>query len=189
MRQLIEKIKQEGVNLGNGILKVDSLINHRVDPGLMENCGREFARLFSHTKPSVVLTAEISGIAPGLMTAKFLEIPVVFVRKTKPITMPDQVYLTIAPSHTKGGNVELIVSPEYLKHGERVLIIDDFLASGATIYALVQLTHADGAEIVGIGALIEKAFEGGRTKLEDLNIPIESLACIVSMENGDIVFN
>ena len=102
--------------------------------------------------------------------------------------MPDQVYLIIAPSHTKGGNVELIVSPEYLKHGERVLIIDDFLASGATIYALVQLTHAAGAEIVGIGALIEKAFEGGRTKLEGLNIPIESLACIVSMENGDIVF-
>lgn len=188
MKRLIEQIKKEGSILGNGILKVDSLINHRVDPELMEECGKEFARLFSHTNPSVVLTAEISGIAPALMTAKFLGIPVVYARKTKPITMPDQVYLTIAPSHTKGMMVELMVSPEYLKPGESVLIIDDFLASGASINALVQLTLAAGAKLVGIGALIEKMFEGGRTKLEPLGIPIESLACIVSMENGKLIF-
>jgi len=188
MQQLKELIQKKGINLGNGILKVDSFINHQVDPKLMEQCGQEFARRFAHVKPSRVLTAEISGIAPALMTARALEIPVVFARKSKPITMPDQVYLTVAPSHTKGVLVELIVSPEYLRHGERVLIIDDFLASGATINGLVRLTQAAGATLVGIGALIEKEFEGGREKLAFLNVPIESLVCITSMENGQIVF-
>lgn len=188
MKIIKDLILSESTNLGSGILKVDSFINHQVDPRLMEQCGQEFARRFAHVKPSRVLTAEISGIAPALMTARALEIPVVFARKSKPITMPDQVYLTVAPSHTKGVLVELIVSPEYLRHGERVLIIDDFLASGATINGLVRLTQAAGATLVGIGALIEKEFEGGREKLAFLNVPIESLVCITSMENGQIVF-
>jgi len=181
-------ILNEGTNLGNGILKVDSFINHQVDPRLMEQCGQDFAKRFAHVKPSRVLTAEISGIAPALMTAYALKIPVVFARKSKPITMPDQVYLTVAPSHTKGVLVELIVSPEYLGRDERVLIIDDFLASGATINGLVRLTQAAGATLVGIGALIEKEFEGGRKQFASLNVPIESLVCITSMDNGQIVF-
>ena len=188
MKRLVEEIKKEGVILNNGILKIDSIINHRVDPKLMEECGQEFARLFSSTNPTIVLTAEISGIAPALMTAKYLHIPVVYARKTKPITMPDHVYLTIAPSHTKGATVELMVSPEYLQPYERVLIIDDFLATGATIHALVKLTHAAGSKLVGIGALIEKLFEGGRSSLDDLNVPIESLACIISMDDGKLIF-
>ena len=129
-----------------------------------------------------ILTAEISGIAPALMTAMHMKLPVVYARKTKPITMPDTVYLTVAPSHTKGRMVELIVSPEYLARGERVLIIDDFLASGATILGLVRLAQAAGSEVVGIGTLIEKSFEGGRDALAHLNVPIESLACITRME-------
>jgi xanthine phosphoribosyltransferase len=112
----------------------------------------------------------------------------VYARKSKPITMPDQVYLTIAPSHTRGVMVELITSPEYLSRGERVLIIDDFLASGATILGLVRLTQAAGAEVVGIGTLIEKTFEGGRQALAALNVPILSLVAITSMEDGQIVF-
>ena len=111
------------------------------------------------------MTAEISGIAPALTTALHLGLPVVYARKTKPITMPDQVYLTLAPSHTKGRMVELIISPEYLTGKEKVLIIDDFLASGATILGLVRLAEAAGAKVVGIGALIEKNFEGGREAL------------------------
>ncbi|MCL4261160.1 MAG: xanthine phosphoribosyltransferase, partial [Anaerolineales bacterium] len=91
-------------------------------------------------------------------------------------------------SHTKGRMVELIVSPEYLANGERVLIIDDFLASGQTILGLVRLAEASGSKIVGIGALIEKSFEGGRAALEALGVPVESLACIVSMEDGEIKF-
>ena len=186
MQKIKNLIMSEGVYLGNGILKVDSFINHQVDPILMEECGQEFARRFADAKPTRVLTAEFSGIAPALMTARALSVPVVFARKSKPITMPDQVYLTVAPSHTKGVLVELIVSPEYLGHDERVLIIDDFLASGATINGLVRLTQAAGATLVGIGALIEKEFEGGRKLFSSLNVQIESLACITSMDEEKI---
>jgi len=112
----------------------------------------------------------------------------VYARKTKPITMPDQVYLTLAPSHTKGRMVELIVSPEYLANNEKVLIIDDFLASGATILGLVRLAEAAGSKIVGIGALIEKDFEGGREALKPAGVPVETLACITSMKDGKITF-
>lgn len=188
MQQLKERILRDGRNLGNGILKVDGFINHQVDPALMDACGAEFARRFANVGASKILTAEISGIAPALTTGKHMRLPVVYARKQKPITMPDQVFLTLSPSHTKGRMVELIVSPEYLAGGEHVLIIDDFLASGATIMGLVRLAQTAGAQMVGIGALIEKSFEGGRQKLSHLGIPIESLVCIESMDNGEITF-
>ena len=188
MQLLKQRVMAEGKNLGGGILKVDSLINHQVDPQLMDECGVEFARRFAITAPTRILTAEISGIAPALMTARHLNIPVVYARKSRPVTMPDTVYLTIAPSHTKGNKVELIVSPEYLKPGEKVLIIDDFLATGATILGLVRLTQAAGATIVGIGTLIEKTFEGGREALQYLNVPIEALVQITGMDDGAIQF-
>lgn len=188
MNTLQSRIMQEGRNLGGGILKVDGLINHQVDPALMEECGKDLAASFAGTGATRILTAEISGIAPALMTAFYMKIPVVYARKSRPITMPDTVYLTIAPSHTKGRNVELIVSPEYLKHDEKVLIIDDFLATGATILGLVRLTEAAGAKICGIGTLIEKTFEGGRDALAHLGVPIVSLVRITSMEYGKIEF-
>ncbi len=188
MRKLRERILRDGRNLGHGILKVDGFINHQVDAQLMFECGAEFARRFRDVGASKVLTAEISGIAPALATAYHLGLPVVYARKSKPITMPDQVLLTLAPSHTKGRTVELIVSPEYLAGGEKVLIIDDFLASGATIQGLVRLAQTAGAQIVGIGALVEKVFEGGRASLSYLNVPIESLAAIQSMEADQITF-
>ncbi len=189
MKELEERIQRDGQILGNGILKVDSFVNHQVDASLMDHCGKEFAQRFAQLGATKVLTAEISGIAPALTTALHLGLPVVYARKTKPITMPDQVYLTLAPSHTKGRMVELIISPEYLAHGEKVLIIDDFLATGATILGLVRLAEAAGARIVGIGALIEKTFEGGRTALQALGLPVESLASITSMDGGKITFN
>src|SRR5512145_3302910 len=188
MQELKEKILKEGKILGNGILKVDGFINHQVDPMLMDACGREFARRFAGLGATKVLTAEISGIAPALTTALHLGLPVVYARKHKPITMPDQVYLTLAPSHTKGRMVELIVSPEYMANGERILIIDDFLATGQTILGLARLAEASGSKIVGVGALIEKIFEGGREALKPLGVPIESLACITSMEEDKIEF-
>lgn len=188
MNELQERILKDGQVLGNGILKVDSFVNHQVDPKLMDSCGREFARRFAKVGATKILTAEISGIAPALTTAIHLNLPVVYARKTKPITMPDQVYLTLAPSHTKGRMVELIVSPEYLANDEKVLIIDDFLASGQTILGLARLAEAAGSRIVGIGALIEKIFEGGREALTSLGVPIESIACIQSLDNDKIVF-
>jgi xanthine phosphoribosyltransferase len=188
VKELEERILRDGKVLGGGILKVDSFVNHQVDPLLMDTCGREFARRFALVGATKILTAEISGIAPAVTTAIHLGLPLVYARKTKPITMPDQVYLTLAPSHTKGRMVELIVSPEYLANGEKVLIIDDFLASGQTILGLARLAEASGSKIVGVGALIEKTFEGGRDALKSLGVPIESLACITSMENDRVVF-
>jgi xanthine phosphoribosyltransferase len=188
MRALEQRILSEGKNLGNGILKVDGFINHQVDAGLMNACGQEFARRFQGFGATKILTAEISGIAPAIMTGFHMGLPVVYARKHKPITMPDQVFLTLSPSHTKGHTVELIISPEYLAGGEKVLIIDDFLATGATILGLVRLAQTAGATLVGIGALIEKSFEGGRQMLSNLDVPIESLACIRSMEGNQIIF-
>jgi xanthine phosphoribosyltransferase len=188
VNELQERILRDGKVLGGGILKVDSFVNHQVDPLLMDACGKEFAQRFASVGATKVLTAEISGIAPALTTAIHLGLPVVYARKTKPITMPDQVYLTLAPSHTKGRMVELIVSPEYLANGEKVLIIDDFLASGQTILGLVRLAEASGSKVVGIGALIEKLFEGGREVLKPVGVPIESLACITSMEGDKVIF-
>ena len=188
MEALINRILSEGKNLGGGILKVDGFINHQVDPVLMDVCGRTLATEFQSVNATKVLTAEISGIAPALMTAMHMGLPVVYARKHKPITMPDQVFLTLTPSHTKGRTVELIISPEYLADGERVLIIDDFLASGATILGLARLAQTAGATIIGIGALVEKVFEGGRKSLEHLDIPIVSLAAIMSMDGDGILF-
>ncbi|MCK5634668.1 MAG: xanthine phosphoribosyltransferase [Anaerolineales bacterium] len=188
MEKLKQRIISDGQNLGGGILKVDGFVNHQVDPALMEASGQELAKRFKNVGATKVLTAEISGIAPALTTAYHLKLPVVYARKCKPITMPDQVFLTLTPSHTKGRTVELIVSPEYLSGGEQVLIIDDFLASGQTIMGLVRLAQTAGAEIVGIGALIEKRFEGGRDVLAHLNVPIEALAVIADMSDGKIVF-
>jgi xanthine phosphoribosyltransferase len=188
MLELQQRIKREGKNLGNGILKVDGFINHQVDPVLMDACGKELAERFKDLGATKVLTAEISGIAPAVTTAYHLNLPLVYARKHKPITMPDQVFLTLSPSHTKGRMVELIVSPEYLGHGERVLIIDDFLATGATILGLVRLAQTAGSNVVGIGALIEKTFEGGREALATLGVPIHSLVQITSMEGEQINF-
>jgi len=188
MKALREKIAREGRNLGHGILKVDSFINHQVDAELMLEAGRELARRFADAGATKILTAEISGIAPALTTALALGIPVVYARKSKPITMPPEVFLETAPSHTKGKMVKLMVSPEVLNASARVLIVDDFLASGQTISALVRVVAQAGATLVGIGAIIEKSFEGGRELLTSLGIPIESLVVIKEMRDGQIIF-
>ncbi len=188
MLELQDRIIREGKNLGGGILKVDGFINHQVDPLLMDACGQELARRFKGVRATKILTAEISGIAPAVSTAFHLKLPVVYARKHKPITMPDEVFLTLSPSHTKGRMVELIISPEYLGKGERVVVIDDFLATGATIQGLVRLAQTAGSTIAGIGTLIEKTFEGGRNALAYLGVPIEALVQIISMDSGQIVF-
>lgn len=188
MEALKKRILQEGQNLGGGILKVDGFINHQVDPGLMLEAGRQLAARFTDVNADRVLTAEISGIAPAMTTALALDIPLVYARKSKPVTMREPVYVEAAPSHTKGVSVFLMASPEFLQPGDRILIIDDFLASGQTIGALVRMVQHAGAELVGIGALIEKAFEEGRKQLEPLGVPMHALAVIASMSEGQITF-
>jgi xanthine phosphoribosyltransferase len=188
MEILKERIRREGVNLGGGILKVDSFINHQVDPTLMLAVGGALAARFAHLQPGKVFTAEISGIAPALTTALALGVPVVYARKTRPITMHPNAMVETAPSHTKGREVTLTVSPEFLGPGDRVLVIDDFLASGKTIEALARLVRASGATLIGIGAVIEKRFETGREGLAHWGVPIEALAMIASMDEGKITF-
>ncbi|GAB4561103.1 MAG: xanthine phosphoribosyltransferase [Anaerolineae bacterium] len=188
MQALKQKILEEGQNLGRGILKIDSFLNHQVDPAFMKAIGEALAERFRAYGVTKVITAEISGITPAVMTGLALGVPVVYARKSRPITMIAEPYRETAPSHTKGRVVELMVSPEYLQPGDRVLLIDDFLATGQTIAALVRIVQRSGATLVGIGAVIEKAFEGGRDQLKHLGVPIEALAVITRMENGLIEF-
>ena len=190
MKAIVERVRAEGKNLGRGILKVDSFVNHQLDPLLTVEMGQAFARRFAAagvTGITKVITAEVSGIAPALTTGMALGVPVIYARKTRPITMPTGYFRAEAPSHTKGGIVDLIVSPEYLAPADRVLLIDDFLASGKTIAALATLVDQCGATLCGIGCLVEKSFESGRTRLAHLDVPIVSLAIIDSMEGDQIV--
>lgn len=189
MEALVERIRKEGKNLGNGILKVDGFINHQLYPKLTLEMGKQFAQQFTDagaTPITKIITAEVSGIAPALTTGIALDVPVVYARKKRPITMMDGVFRAEAPSHTKGGIVELIVSPEYLLPTDRVLLIDDFLATGKTIAALATLIAQCGAKLCGIGCVIEKTFEGGREQLAHLDVPIITLAAIESMD-GDTI--
>jgi xanthine phosphoribosyltransferase len=172
--------------LGKGILKVDSFLNHQIDPLLMTRLGQELARRLAHTHPTKVLTAETSGIAPALAAAAALGIPLLFARKRPPLTMDYTIVSESARSRTQGKVVDLMVSTEYLRAGERVLIVDDFLATAQTITALARLTEKVGAQVVGIGTVIEKSFEQGRENAKHLNVPIESLAVITSMDDGKI---
>ena len=187
MEALKERILREGKNLGRGILKIDSFLNHQLDAELMSEIGAEMAAFFADTQPTRILTAEVSGIVPAVMAAKALNnIPVVYARKHKPITMQEPVFVDTAPSHTKGGQVMLMVSPEFLHATDRILIVDDFLASGKTINALARIVKNSGATLVGIAAVVEKSFEGGRTALACWDVPIMSTAIITSMEDGKI---
>jgi xanthine phosphoribosyltransferase len=190
MQALKDRILAEGQNLGNGILKIDSLLNHQIYPELMLQMGQEIASHFEGIQIDRILTAEISGIAPALMAGVVLRVPVVYARKKKPITMAGPVFLETAPSHTKGGDVPLLVSAEFLRKGERVLIIDDFLATGRTLMALARMVKSAGSELVGVGVVVEKSFEGGREYMENsgYDIPIHALVTITSMDNGKIIF-
>jgi xanthine phosphoribosyltransferase len=191
MKALIERIRSEGRNLGNGILKIDSILNHQLNPGFMFEMGQEMARRFAGIPIDRILTAEISGIAPALMTGLALGVPVVYARKIKPITMAGPVFLETAPSHTKGGEVNLLVSAEFLPPNDNVLVIDDFLATGQTLLALARMVTSARSTVAGVGVVVEKSFEGGREimiKAGYRDLPIHALATIVNMDNGQIAF-
>ena len=188
MDELKERIRREGRHLGSGILKVDSFLTHQVDLLLLQRAGRDLAEHLSSLGATKVLTAEISGIAPAAFTALALGIPMIYARKARPVTMPATVFEEKAPSHTKGTLVSLIVSPEFLHTEDRVLIIDDFLATGQTIAALARIVQGSGARLVGIGSCIEKTFEGGRELLRPLDVPIYSLAVIKRIDGNEVVF-
>ncbi|MGE5139726.1 MAG: xanthine phosphoribosyltransferase [Rudaea sp.] len=189
MRMLSERILREGKHLGHGILKVDSFVNHQLDPLLMAEAGNEFAACFRPLAPNKILTVETSGIAPALATGIALGIPVVFARKHQPLTMAPNPFRVDTQSHTYARAIELIVSPEFLGPADRVIIVDDFLATAQTILALVNLVEQSGAQLCGVGAMIEKSFEGGRAALASLNVPIVSLAVVERMDGDQIILS
>ncbi|MCZ2098724.1 MAG: xanthine phosphoribosyltransferase [Anaerolineae bacterium] len=189
MQILKDRIRAEGVYLGDGILKIDSILNHQMDPNLIKQMGEEIAARFRDAHPTRILTAEVSGIAPALMAALALNVPIVYARKYKPVTMYGPVFLETAPSHTKGGETHLLVAAEYLPAGERVLIVDDFLASGKTLLALARMVVQARCTLVGVATIVEKSFEEGRARLlEKYDVPVESLAIITYLDEQRIDF-
>ena len=191
MQELVERIKRDGVYVGGGIIKVDAFLNHQLDAGLMGRIGRELAHRFADAGVvgvTKILTAESSGIPPALCAAQVLNVPLIYARKKTPLTMSKQVYYAEAPSRTKGGMVPLMVSPDYLGAADRVLIIDDFLATGQTLLALVDIVRQSGAVLCGVGCVVEKVFEPGRAAVAAVfpHGPILSLAQI-NITEGELV--
>jgi xanthine phosphoribosyltransferase len=187
--ELEEKLKEDAVCLPGGIIVVGSFLNHQVDPELAKSIGSAFAKLFESERPTKVLTVETSGIVPAFATALAMNVPLLFARKQKPITMVHPPYMAQAKSHTKGNEVEFYVSAEYLSKEDRVLIIDDFLATAVTVVALCDVVKQSGAKLVGIGAVIEKCYEEGRAKLGEQNVRIETLAKVARLEDGKLIFD
>ena len=187
MKELEEKVAAEGKFLPGGILKVDSFINHQIDPLLMQRVGAEIARLFRDNEPKIdkVVTVEASGIAPAMAAALALGVPMVFFKKAKPTTM-QRCYQTQVHSATKAKNYDIIVDCNYLKAGERVLLVDDFLANGNATFGVLDLCHQAGAELVGAAFLVEKEFMEGRKRIlaKYPDLRIESLAIVQSNEIG-----
>ncbi|NLE52510.1 MAG: xanthine phosphoribosyltransferase [Chloroflexi bacterium] len=189
MQILKDRIRAEGLYLGDGILKIDSILNHQMDPNLIKAMGEEIAVRFRDMHPTRILTAEVSGIAPALMAALALNVPIVYARKYKPATMYGPVFLETAPSHTKGGETNLLVAAEFLPAGERVLIVDDFLASGKTLLALARMVQQARCTLVGVATIVEKSFEEGRARVQEkYDVPVESLAIITYLDDQRIDF-
>lgn len=189
MQALKDRIRAEGRYMGDGILKIDGILNHQIDPVLAQGMGEEIARHFRDSRVTRILTAEVSGIAPALMTATALNVPMVYARKHKPLTMYGPVFLETASSPTHGGEINLMVAAEYLPPNERVLIVDDFLASGKTLYSLARMVGEAKSTLVGVAVVVEKAFAGGRDMLEKkYNVPVVALATITYLDEHRIEF-
>ena len=185
MKALKERILKDGRCFEGGILKVDNFINHQMDPILMKSMAVEFVRRFASSKIDKILTVEASGIAPAIMVGYLLELPVVFAKKSKPSTL-ENMLVTEVFSFTKNHTYTVCVSKDYLCPGDKVLFIDDFLAHGNAAKGMIDLVQQAGAELVGMGFLIEKDFQDGGAFLRNEGIHVESLAIIESLDNCEI---
>ncbi|WP_139997738.1 xanthine phosphoribosyltransferase [Paenibacillus paridis] len=188
MKQLEQKILDEGIVLGENVLKVDSFLNHQVDPQLMHSIGQTFAKLFEAEGITKVLTLESSGIAPAVMAALLLQVPLIFARKRKSLTLKDDLYTEKIYSFTKQEESEVTVSRKFLNAEDRVLIIDDFLANGDAALGLACIAEQAGAVVAGIGIVIEKAFQPGRDVLIQQGYRVHSLARVASLSGGKVAF-
>ena len=189
MKILEERIIKDGRVLPGNVLKVDSFLNHMIDVPFVCELGKEFRRLFETSGVTKILTIEASGIGLACLTAQYFGVPVVFAKKSRTSNISSEVYSTPVESYTHGNTNNVIVSKQYLGAGYRVLIIDDFLATGNALKGLIELCRLAGADVVGCGIAIEKRYQHGGDALRAENIRVESLALIDSMENGNIVFS
>lgn len=188
MKALEERIRQEGQILSDTVLKVDSFLNHQVDTALALEIGKEFARLFGSAPITKVLTIEASGIQFAMATAIALGVPFIYAKKKKAITLNEQVYFAEVHSFTRQETYQVSISQKYLNASDHVLIVDDFLATGAALVGLTDIVKEAGAELAGVGCVIEKSFQEGRGLLEQRGIAVRSLARIASMAPGEVHF-
>lgn len=189
MKLLEQRIISDGKVLPGDVLKVNSFLNHQIDVKFVSQLGHEFHRIFADCGVNKILTIESSGVGIACLTAQFFDVPVVFAKKAKTSNISSDVYSASAHSYTHGNEYEAVVSKDFLLPSDKVLIIDDFLANGAALEALVSICEQAGAEIAGCGIVIEKQYQGGGDKLRTRGIRVESLAKIRSMsDDGKIEF-
>ncbi|MGY0694607.1 xanthine phosphoribosyltransferase [Virgibacillus sp. FSP13] len=188
MQTLKNKIHQEGNVLSDNVLKVDSFLNHQIDPQLMKEIGEEFAERFQDAGITKILTIESSGIAPATMTGLVLGVPVLFARKRKSLTLSDNLYTASVYSYTKDESNDISVSKDFIQPNDIVLIMDDFLANGQAALGLIEIVEQAEASLAGIGIVIEKGFQSGGKLIRNRGIRVESLANIASLKNGQVEF-
>ncbi len=185
MQLLKKRILEDGKCFEGGILKVDSFINHQMDPILMKSIGVEFSRRFGCTNVNKIMTIEASGIAPAIMTGYLMDLPVVFAKKKSPKTIQN-VLSTKVRSFTKDREYDVIISSDFITSDDNILFVDDFLAYGNAAIGVVDLVKQAGANLVGMGFIIEKEFQKGRQRLEELGVRVESLAIIEDLSHCEI---
>ena len=188
MKLLEDRIRSDGEVLPGNVLKINSFLNHQVDPELMKKVGEEFSQLFKDSGVTKVLTCEASGIAPGIMTAYELHVPMVFARKKKPATLNDAVYWADVYSYTKKVTNQICVEQKFLHKDECLLIIDDFLANGEAVKGMINIANQAGAEVAGVGIVVAKTFQGGSDWLKEHGYRLEALAEIASLANNQVHF-
>jgi len=187
MDEFKKQILKEGKIVSDHVLNLDSLLNHQVDPSQMIEIGKRFASMFKNDRITKVLTIESSGISVGFCTALALGVPLVFARRRKTLTTDQDAYCERVPSFTKGIVTDIMVSREFLKTEDRILIIDDIIANGDAVRGLIKIIHQSGAELIGLGVVIEKRFQTGGESIREQGIRVESLVKIKSLAQGKIV--
>ncbi|UVE17686.1 xanthine phosphoribosyltransferase [Pseudomonas sp. LS44] len=188
MEALKQKILAEGIVISEQVLKVDAFLNHQIDPALMQQVGHAFAERFRDQGITKIVTIEASGIAPAVMAGLELGVPVIFARKYQSLTLKDNLYISKVFSFTKQSESTIAISAKHLSAADHVLVIDDFLANGHAAKALIDLISQAGASIAGIGIVIEKSFQEGRTLLESEGYRVESLARVQALADGRVTF-
>ncbi|MGM9883765.1 xanthine phosphoribosyltransferase [Streptococcus hyointestinalis] len=188
MKLLEDRIVKDGSVLSDAVLKVDSFLTHQVDTGLMKEIGKVFSEAYKDAGITKIVTIEASGIAPALYTAETMQVPMIFAKKAKNITMTEGILSADVYSFTKQTTSQVSIASKFLSEDDVVLIVDDILANGQAAKGLISIIEQAGAKVAGVGIVIEKSFQDGRQFLEKEGVRVTSLARLQSLENGQITF-